>query len=124
MKSLTRLIIFAALVVPLRADFQAGLEAYNRGDFETAFKEWQPLADKGDANSQYNLGMLYARGLGLPQDYRKAVEWYEKAAAQGVAAAQYNLGVIYANGQGGVPQNVAEARKWFQKAAEKEVAEA
>ena len=41
------------------ADFKAGLEAYQRGDYATALHEWQPLAEKGDANSQYNLGLLY-----------------------------------------------------------------
>lgn len=105
------------------ANFQTGLEAYKRGDFAAALKEWQPLAEQGDANSQYNLGMLYARGQGVPQDYPKAIDWYQKAAAQGVAAAQYNLGVIYANGQG-VPPNAEEARKWFLQAANQGVGNA
>ena len=81
------------------------------------------MAEQGDANAQYNLGLLYALGQGVPQDFERAAEWYEKAAEQGVAAAQYNLGVIYANGQG-VPQNVTEARQWFAQAAEQGVAQA
>ena len=105
------------------ADFQAGLDAYNHGDFATALKEWQPLAEQGEANSQYNLGLLYARGHGVPQDYKQALAWYEKAAEQGVPAAEYNLGVMYANGQG-VAANQEEAKKWFLKAAEKGVGEA
>jgi TPR repeat protein len=114
----------ALLSVPaLAADFQAGLDAYNHGDFTTALKEWQPLAEQGEANSQYNLGLLYARGQGVAQDYKRALAWYEKAAEQGVPAAEYNLGVIYANGQG-VPANPEEAKKWFLKAAEKGVGEA
>src|SRR2546423_1753112 len=82
------------------ADFQTGLEAYRRGDFAAALQQWRPIAEAGDPHAQYNLGLLYARGEGVAQDYRQAAEWYEKAAQQGVAAAQYNLGVIYANGQG------------------------
>ncbi len=105
------------------ADFQAGLDAYNRGDFATALKEWQPLADQGEANSQYNLGLLYARGQGVAQDYKQAIVWYQKAAEQSVPAAEYNLGVMYANGQG-VAANQEEARKWFLKAADKGVGEA
>lgn len=105
------------------ADFQAGLDAYNHGDFATALKEWQPLAEQGEANSQYNLGLLYARGQGVTQDYAQALAWYQKAAAQDVPAAEYNLGVMYANGQG-VPANPEEAKKWFLKAAEKGVGEA
>jgi TPR repeat protein len=107
----------------LAADFQAGLEAYNKGDFATALKEWQPLAEQGDANSQYNMGLLYARGQGVPQDYEKALAWYQKAANQDVPAAEYNLGVMYANGQG-VAANPEEARRWFLKAAAKGVGEA
>src|SRR5512142_791899 len=87
---------FAALA----ADFQTGLDAYHRGDFAAALKEWQPIAEAGDPHAQYNLGLLYARGQGVAQNYQQAVSWYRKAAEQGVAAAQYNLGVIYANGQG------------------------
>lgn len=105
------------------ADFQAGLDAYNRGDFTTALKEWQPLAEQGEANSQYNMGLLYARGQGVAQDYQEALAWYEKAAEQGVPAAEYNLGVMYANGQG-VAANQEQAEKWFLKAAEKGVGEA
>lgn len=99
------------------ADFKTGLEAYRRGDFAGAMREWTPLAEAGDAHAQYNLGLLYASGKGVPQDYRQAIEWYRKAAEQGVPAAEYNLGVIYANGQG-VPANPQEASKWFLKAAQ------
>jgi TPR repeat protein len=105
------------------ADFQVGLAAFNRGDFAAALKEWQPLAEQGDANSQYNLGLLYARGQGVQQDYQRALAWYQKAAEQGVPAAEYNLGVMYANGQG-VAASPAEASKWFLKAAQVGVGDA
>ncbi len=105
------------------ADFKTGLDAYNRGDFAAALREWQPIAENGDPNAQYNLGLLYARGQGVPQDYAKAAEWYRKAAEQGVAAAQYNLGVMCANGQG-VPRNSQEAGKWFLQAAQQGVVDA
>ncbi|MBZ5582718.1 MAG: metallophosphoesterase [Acidobacteriia bacterium] len=105
------------------ADFKTGLDAYNRGDFAAAVREWQPIARSGDPNAQYNLGLLYARGQGVPQDYKQAVEWYQKAANQGVAAAQYNLGVMYANGQG-VARDSQEASKWFLQAAQQGVVDA
>jgi TPR repeat protein len=103
------------------ADFQAGLDAYNRGDYAAAMQEWQPLAEQGEAHAQYNLGLLYARGQGVPRDYAKAAEWYRKAAEQGVPAAEYNLGVMYANGQG-VKADSREASKWFLKAAQHHIA--
>jgi TPR repeat protein len=111
------------LLTAFAADFQSGLDAYDKGDFATALKEWRPLAEQGDANAQYNLGLLYARGQGVAQDYAQALAWYQKAAEQDVPAAEYNLGVMYANGQG-VTANAAEAKKWFLKAEQKGVGQA
>ena len=81
------------------------------------------LATEGDAAAQYNLGLIYENGPGVPQDYAEAVRWYRKAADQGLANAQYNLGYIYAGGQG-VPQDYAEAMRWYRKAADQGVASA
>jgi TPR repeat protein len=117
--ALVCLFVFAAFA----ADFKTGLDAYNRGDFATALQEWQPIAEKGDPHAEYNLGLLYARGQGVPQDYAQAAQWYQKAAEQGVGAAQYNLGVMYANGQG-VKADPQEASKWFLKAADQGVVDA
>ncbi|MFB3079630.1 MAG: hypothetical protein ACE1Y4_16655, partial [Lysobacterales bacterium] len=63
------LLFWPALV---QADFQAGKDAYDQGDYATALKEWQPLAKQGDAFAQSNLGRLYQYGLGVPQDYQEA----------------------------------------------------
>ncbi|HEY1339816.1 MAG TPA: metallophosphoesterase [Bryobacteraceae bacterium] len=124
MKKLALFLLWVSAAALLAAaDFKTGLDAYNRGDFATALAEWQPIAERGDPNAQYNLGLLYARGQGVPQDYAKAAEWYGKAADGGVPAAEYNLGLMYANGQG-VKQDSAEAAKWFQKAAEQDVTDA
>jgi TPR repeat protein len=88
-----------------------GVAAHERGDYETALRLIRPLAEQGDAKAQYNLGIMYDNGVGVPQDYVEAVKWYRMAAEQGFAGAQYNLGVMYANGRG-VPQDSAEALKW------------
>jgi TPR repeat protein len=108
--------LFVLFSCTLKADYEAGLKAYNSGDFATALKEWQPLADQGEPHLQYNVGLIYARGQGVPQDFAKAADYYRKAADQGVVEAEYNLGVLYSNGQG-VKQDDAEAGKWFLKAA-------
>ena len=104
------------LAVPAWADFQAGADAYHRGDYATALHEWQPLAELGDVAAQNNLGALYENGRGVQQDYAKARQLYEQAAAQGYAEAQYNLGNMYSRGPG-VPQDFVQARQWFEKAA-------
>ena len=74
-------------------------------------------ADRGNADAQDYLGIMYANGRGVPQDYAKAAEWYRKAADQGYANAQCNLGFMYDNGCG-VPQNCKTAVEWYQKAAD------
>ena len=118
MTTMKRLAAVAILAWPLAllADFQAGLIAYEQGDYATALKEWQPLAEQGDATAQYNLGLMYAQGKGVPQDDAKAVRWYRKAAEQGLAAAQTNLGLIYSQGNG-VPKDYVHAYVWYNLAA-------
>jgi TPR repeat protein len=74
-------------------------------------------AEQGDADAQFNLGVMYDKGQGVAQDYSQAADWYRKAAEQGNANAQYNLGVMYLNGQG-APQDDSQAANWFRKAAE------
>jgi TPR repeat protein len=98
------------------ADFQDGLDAHDRGDYETALKEWLPLAEQGKAQAQFNLGLLYQRGQGVPQDYTEAGDWYRQAAAQGHASAQDQLGSLYYYGQG-VPQDYVQAHVWYNLAA-------
>ena len=111
------------LTAPAWAGWDEVMAAYQRGDYATVVRELRPLAEQGDAKAQYNLGVMYATGLGVPQDYAEAVKWYRKAAEQGVAEAQLNLALMYANGRG-VPQDYAEAMKWYRKSAEQGHAEA
>ena len=73
---------------------------------------YRKAADQGNASAQYNLGLMYWRSQGVPQDYAAAVSWYRKAADQGHADAQFNLGIMYEEGQG-VPQDYAQAHMWF-----------
>jgi TPR repeat protein len=97
--------------------FENAKAAYDRGDYATALKLMQPLAEKGSAVAQFGIGTMYARGQGVPQDLTKAAKWFRKAADQGDAAAQANLGLMYSTGQG-VPRDYAEAVKWLRKAAD------
>ncbi len=94
------------------AGFDEGFAAYKRGDYEPALREFRPLAKQGFAGAQFNLGLMYKNGRGVPQDYVQAVRWYRKAAEQGDAVAQSILGFMYDNGRG-VPQDYIQAHKWF-----------
>ena len=107
------LTLLMTLSSPLVAqDFQKGLAAAQAGDFATALKEWKPLAEAGDVDAQYNLGIMYDNGYGVPQDYAEAVKWYRLAAEQGYAKAQYNLGTMYEYGNG-VLQDNTMAHMWY-----------
>ncbi len=88
----------------------------DKGDYATALKEWRPLAEQGDAEAQYALGVIYNHARGVPQDYEKAFHWYSKAAAQGLAMAQSKLGMMYGLGRG-VPQDYVLAHLWMSLAA-------
>ena len=69
-----------------------------------------------DAEAQYDLGLKYDTGEGVPEDDAEAVRWYRMAAEQGYAPAQYDLGLMYANGAG-VPENYVRAYAWLNLAA-------
>jgi TPR repeat protein len=69
-------------------------------------------AESGIAEAQFNLGMLYTQGQGVPQDDQRAVKWYRLAAEQGNSKAQYTLGMMYSKGQG-VLLSEQKAMKWF-----------
>ena len=76
----TLLLLFWPALV--HADFQTGMDAYDRHDYATALKEWRPLAEQGDADTQINLGINYSKGQGVPQDNVQAQMWWNLAAAQ------------------------------------------
>ena len=69
-------LLLATFSVPARADFDAGMAAYERGDFTTAMTEWRPLAEAGDPEAQYRVGGLYVFGEGTRRDYEIGVDWF------------------------------------------------
>ena len=93
--------------------FDEGLAAAQRDDYEAALREWQPLAEQGDARVQFVLGTIYDFGRGgIPQDFKKAMSWYLRAAQQDHSSAQYNLAIMYQDGVG-VPKDYVQAYMWF-----------
>ncbi len=78
--------------------------AFDRANYATALKTWQPKANEGDAEAQFYVGEIYEKGLGIAPDYDLAVLWYNKAAEQGYSSAMVNLGYLYEKGFG-VPQD-------------------
>ena len=109
-------LLFGSSQVGYAQDFDKGDEAYFRGDYAAALKEWRPLAFRGNASAQYLLGGMYRNGYGVTQDNREAVKWYRLAAEQGLAYAQASLGIMYGNGEG-VIQDKVYAHMWYNIAA-------
>jgi TPR repeat protein len=75
-----------------------------------------PEAPASASVEDFALGIRYAFGNGVPQDYGKAAEFFQKAASQGLPDAQYNLGALYERGLG-VPKDPVRAVAWYRFAA-------
>jgi TPR repeat protein len=83
-----------------------------------AFLATQDAAEAGQAKAQYNLGLMYANGVGVAPDYQQALRWYRKSAEKGYAPAQYILAGKLASGQG-VERDLRQALSWYLKASER-----
>lgn len=93
-------------------DWDQARTAHERGDYAAEVAIVRPLAEKGYPFAQFNLGVLYDNGQGLPEDNALAMQWYRKAAEQGLPQAQVNLGIMYEQGEG-VPSDYVEAYFWY-----------
>lgn len=98
--------------------YQRGRMAFLFGNYEFAFKMWEPLAKKGYARAQATLGWMYHIGKGVKKNLKTALKWYIKAAKQEHVIAQNNLGVFHEQGLGGRKKNSRLAAKWYRQAAE------
>ncbi len=112
------ILTIALLCVSLsvNADFETAGDAYKDGDYETAAKEFLPLAEDGDHRAMYALGSMYAAGHGVPMDLKEALKWFRKAATYGRPDAQYKIGVMYDRGLG-LKQDYRKALHWYGKSA-------
>ena len=81
---ISALVFLIGLAAPAWAGFDEGVAAYERGDYETALREFRPLAEQGEAKAQAILGVVYSKGGGVPQDDAEAVKWYRLGAEQGL----------------------------------------
>jgi len=110
----------ASLAAPLSAPLsaqsvKAGIDAWQKADYSAAVAIWRPLAEKGDADAQFNLGQAYRLGRGVPIDIGAAQLWFERAAARGHLDAQTTLGLLlFQNG------NHTGAVRWLKAASDKD----
>lgn len=106
----------AASSAPGQQALPPSLTVQQQTDPAEALKNLWPRAHSGDAEAQYQLGILYGSGTGLALDLAKSAEWHRRAAEQGHDKSQAMVGLFYNTGQG-VPRNQAEAIKWWRKSA-------
>src|SRR5712691_1577235 len=122
--ALALLILILGLVGPATAaELDDAVAAAHRGEYATALRRLSPLAEKGDARAQFDIGFMHAYGWGVPRNPAEAITWYRKAADQGLPIAQHFLGMVHANGEGVRPDD-AEAARWFARAAAQGFAQA
>jgi len=109
----SKLLVIVTLVALAAYAFSvwAGYDARIANYAASHEKDFRVAAAQGDADAQYNLGLMYSRGVGVGEDDAEALKWYRMAAAQGHAKAQYNLGMMYYFGKG-VPRNRMVAYQW------------
>lgn len=116
-----RLVIIALAVSFLTGACIAIYETISADDAKYQSEErlrlYQPLAEKGNPDAQFELGVMFNSGFGAPQDIAKGLFWYRKAAEQRSAKAERNLGIAYYSGEG-VEKDLARAAFWFRRAAE------
>ncbi len=104
--------LLALTAYPAFADVKAGVDAWSRGDYDNAVKQWREPALRGDADAQFNLGQAYKMGRGVKTDLNVALDWYRKAAAQGHLQASDSTGhLLHYQGK------ISEALPYLQSSA-------
>jgi len=101
---------------PALAGFDEGVAAFQSGNLELAAKEFRTAAEAGNSEAQFNVGLMYERGIGVSKDERESLVWYRKSAEQGYSNAQFNLAVMYENGRG-TDVDFHQALQGYRKAA-------
>lgn len=101
------LLLFASLQAEEHS--QRASAAMRAGNYAIAYCIWQPLADAGDADAQYNIGWLYHNGYGLAVDDRQALHWWQQAATQKHNDARLALAALYTHGGIGVAAAIDKA---------------
>ena len=97
-------------------DLASGIAAFEAKEFRRAMQLLSPLAEEGEAEAQFRLGIIYQTGLGGVSNESYAYRWMRESAQQGHALAQHGLGIMYLFGECAI-KNEVEALKWFEKAA-------
>ncbi|MDC0379819.1 sel1 repeat family protein [Litorivicinus sp.] len=95
------------------ADIEEARDAMESNQFSKAMQMLRPAANAGNADAEELIGIMYAMGLGVTQDYRRAFEWYLRSAMKGHAGAQSGVGWYYEVGRGLPSIDLVRAYMWY-----------
>ncbi len=106
------IIILLSYTMYAQADIDAGIRAYNQGNYDTALKEFTAAAEAKDPMGIHLLASLYYQGHGVDKNLDRAVELFTAAAEKGYRGSQANLGLMYQNGDG-VKRDIEKAIAYY-----------
>jgi TPR repeat protein len=95
------------------ADIEEARDAMEANQFNEAMQLLRPAANAGNADAEELIGILYAMGLGVERDDRRAFEWYLRSAMKGHAGAQSGIGWYYEVGRGLPEIDLVRAYMWY-----------
>ncbi len=107
------LALMTLLATPVLADIENARDLMEAGDFVAARTELERYARSGNADAEELIGVIYAMGLGVPQDDVRAFDWYLRAAMKGHAGAQSGVGWYYEVGRGLPAPDLVRAYLWY-----------
>ncbi|MBM7068428.1 tetratricopeptide repeat protein [Actibacterium sp. 188UL27-1] len=106
-------VILWALATPVLAEIEAARDLMEAGEFAAAREALWPAARSGNADAEELIGVMYALGLGVEQDYTRAFEWYLRAGLKGHPGAQSGIGWYYEVGLGMPAPDLVRAYMWY-----------
>ncbi|MEM0921473.1 MAG: tetratricopeptide repeat protein [Pseudomonadota bacterium] len=107
------LALFLGVSSPAFADLEPARDLMEDGRFAEAKDLLWPAARSGNAEAEELIGVMYALGLGVEQDYTRAFEWYLRSAMKGHAGAQSGVGWYYEVGLGMPGPDLVRAYMWY-----------
>ena len=110
-----KLLFAAALLMPLsaHAEIEAARDLMEAGEYQAAMEQLVPAADAGNADAEKLIGVMYAMGLGVERDDRRAFDWYLRAAMKGHPGAQTGVAWYYETGRGVTAPDLVRAYAWY-----------
>jgi hypothetical protein len=106
-----------ASINAVAGDLEDAVTAMHTGDFAEAYCIMKPLAERGNADAQYNIGWMYMNGYGLRVNDSLALKWWNKASSQGHTDASFSIGMLYSLGDGKVAKDSKQAIDYYLLAA-------